>query len=60
MVVLFTTACASLETAPLARSPQPAEVSGFDFATDTFAFPNEIRARTPDRKDLYANYVEIV
>ena len=39
-----------------AVAQQPAEVSGFDFATDTFAFPNEIRARTPDRKDLYANY----
>jgi hypothetical protein len=57
VVALFTTACASLETAPLARSPQqPAEVPGFDFTTDTFAFPNEIRERNPDRKDLYANY----
>jgi hypothetical protein len=57
VVVLFTTACASLETAPLALSPpQPAAVPGFDFATDTFSFPNEIRARNPDRDDLYANY----
>jgi hypothetical protein len=57
VVVLFTTACASLETAPLAPLPQQlAAVPGFDFATDTFAFPNEIRARNPDRDDLYANY----
>jgi hypothetical protein len=57
VVVLFTTACASLETAPLAQAPpQQAAVPGFDFATDTFAFPNEIRAHTPDRPDLYANY----
>lgn len=28
----------------------------FSFATDTFAFPNMIRARTPLREDLYANY----
>lgn len=33
-----------------------AVVPGFAFATDTFAFPNEIRARHPDRDDLYANY----
>jgi hypothetical protein len=31
-------------------------VPGFSFATDTFTFPNEIRARTPWRADLYANY----
>jgi hypothetical protein len=57
VVVLFTTACASLETPPLAQAPpRPAVVAGFDFTTDTFAFPNEIRARNPDRDDLYANY----
>ena len=28
----------------------------FVFAADTFAFPNEIRARHPDVHDLYANY----
>jgi hypothetical protein len=57
VVVLCTTACASLETPPLAQAPpRPAAVAGFDFATDTFAFPNEIRARNPGRDDLYANY----
>ncbi len=29
---------------------------GFDFARDSFAFPNLIRARHPAGKDLYANY----
>ena len=29
---------------------------GFSFATDTFAFPNDIRSRHPDSDDLYANY----
>ena len=29
---------------------------GFSFATDTFAFPNDIRSRNPDAPDLYANY----
>ena len=29
---------------------------GFSFATDTFAFPNEIRARNRGKADLYANY----
>jgi hypothetical protein len=28
----------------------------FAFETDTFAFPNDIRARDPDKPDLYANY----
>jgi hypothetical protein len=31
-------------------------VAGFAFATDTFAFPNEIRARNPGVPGLYANY----
>lgn len=56
-VALLTAACASARPIP---SPIGAErgatVAGFAFASDTFAFPNEIRARTPDRPDLYANY----
>ena len=57
VVALLTTACASLETPPLVQAPsRPAAVAGFDFTSDTFAFPNEIRARNPDRDDLYANY----
>jgi len=57
-LLVFTTACAgTLPPAPPPVSP-PASVAapGFDFARDTFAFPNEIRARHPDTPDLYANY----
>ena len=56
-VALLATACASVEPAPpVARSEHGAAVPGFSFATDTYAFPNEVRARHPDRDDLYANY----
>lgn len=55
-VALLLSACASVPVAPEAARPDGAAVSGFRFATDTFAFPNEIRARHPDRDDLYANY----
>jgi hypothetical protein len=43
----------------LAASAPTAAVSArrvFTFATDTFAFPNEIRARHQGADDLYANY----
>jgi hypothetical protein len=55
-VALLLSACASIPAAPSAAHPDGARVDGFSFATDTFAFPNEIRARHPDRDDLYANY----
>jgi hypothetical protein len=55
-VTLLATACASVEPPPTAGARRGASVPGFSFATDTFAFPNEIRARNPDREDLYANY----
>jgi len=55
-VALLLSACASVAPAPSAMRPDGARVAGFTFATDTFAFPNEIRARHPDREDLYANY----
>jgi hypothetical protein len=56
-VALLATACASVEPAPSAAGPERrAAVPGFVFAHDTFAFPNDIRARNPDRDDLYANY----
>jgi hypothetical protein len=56
-VALLATACASVEPAPsVARAERRAAVPGFSFSTDTFTFPNEIRARTPWRPDLYANY----
>ena len=55
-VALLLTACASVPAAPSAARPNGTSVTGFSFASDTFAFPNEIRARHPDRDDLYANY----
>jgi hypothetical protein len=57
VAVLLLSACASV--APLSPVGPPdgaAAVPGFSFAADTFAFPNEIRARHPDQDDLYANY----
>jgi hypothetical protein len=56
-VALLATACASVEPSPLVAGPERrASVPGFSFSTDTFTFPNHIRARNPDREDLYANY----
>lgn len=56
-VALLATACASVEPAPsVVRPGHRASVPGFSFATETFAFPNEIRARNRGRDDLYANY----
>jgi len=55
-VALLVSACASAPSAPSTTRPGGATVVDFAFGTDTFAFPNEIRARNPDRDDLYANY----
>jgi hypothetical protein len=55
-VALLLSACASVAPVPSTARPDGAGVPGFTFTTDTFAFPNEIRARHPDREDLYANY----
>jgi hypothetical protein len=56
-VALLATACASVEPAPSSAGPERrATVPGFSFSTDTFTFPNDIRARNPRRPDLYANY----
>jgi hypothetical protein len=56
-LALLTVACATGErrvaTADLTAQ---AEVPGFVFATDTFTFPNQVRARTPPSEYLYANY----
>jgi hypothetical protein len=54
--VLLLGGCASVGLAPTAARPGGAAVAGFSFAADTFAFPNDIRARNPERDDLYANY----
>ncbi len=55
--LLLTAACAFPRTGGLPTGDAPRVVdTGFAFARDTFAFPNEIRARHPDVEDLYANY----
>ncbi len=58
-VAVLTGACAIGPLAPLPSGPPPSgdvAVPGFDFARDTFAFPNEIRARHHGEPNLYANY----
>ena len=56
-VALLAAACAAAPLSrPVGHELGHAAISGFAFATDTFAFPNEIRARHPDDADLYANY----
>jgi hypothetical protein len=55
-VALLAAACASVDPSALPSPPATAAVGAFDVQRDTFAFPNEIRARHPDRDDLYANY----
>jgi hypothetical protein len=54
VALLLLPACATVPVAPVRADG--ARASGFTFATDTFAFPNEIRARNSGREDLYANY----
>ena len=56
-LALLSVACATAERRPPIADPTAqAEVAGFAFATDTFAFPNQVRAHTPPSEDLYANY----
>ncbi|HEV8585368.1 MAG TPA: hypothetical protein VGT02_10420 [Methylomirabilota bacterium] len=56
-LVLLTAACAHARPgSPTTSRPAAATVPAFTFAEDTFAFANLIRAREPDRPDLYANY----
>jgi hypothetical protein len=56
-VALGLSACASLTPPRAAVQPDHgAAAAAFAFATDTFAFPNEIRSRHPEAEDLYANY----
>jgi hypothetical protein len=56
-VLLAGAACATgrVPAAP-STGAAPVAVPGFAFATDTFAFPNDVRAHHPDSDDLYANY----
>jgi hypothetical protein len=55
LLVLLLAGCVSAP--PLDRhASRPAAGASIRFGVDTFAFPNEIRSRNPDRPDLYANY----
>ena len=56
-VVALAAACVSASPAPPAlHAGAPLAVPSFSFERDTFTFRNEIREKTPDRDDLYANY----
>lgn len=56
-VLVVATGCRSTDvTAPLAGAAPAVPGPAFSFATDTFAFPNLVRAHHPGRDDLYANY----
>jgi len=62
-LLIALTAATLLCSAACATGPGPSPaaveqlaVPGFSFATDTFAFRNDIRSRNPNAPDLYANY----
>ncbi len=57
-VLLAGAACATGQRPPPPSSAAavPTAVPAFSFATDTFAFPNQVRAKNRDADDLYANY----
>jgi hypothetical protein len=54
LLALVLSACASAP--PLERPPAPAARAEFAVGRDTFAFPNLVRANTPDRPVEFANY----
>jgi hypothetical protein len=57
VLALVATACAPAPGRPAsALVPESSAVPAFAFAADTFAFPNQIRARNRGVKGLYANY----
>lgn len=57
VLALLAAACAPAPGRPAAVVASDAtSVPAFSFADDTFAFPNEIRARNPGVRGLYANY----
>jgi hypothetical protein len=57
VLAVLAAACAPAPARPAAVSlPDTTSVPGFVFATDTFAFRNDIRARNRGAENLYANY----
>ena len=59
-VAIAASGCASTSPAPSAVADGDVAVGDFSFERDTFAFPNEIRALSEERDDLYANYCFVV
>jgi hypothetical protein len=55
LAALVLAGCAGARVAP-AGAGRVATAPAFSFEVDTFAFPNDIRSRNPDKPDLYANY----
>jgi hypothetical protein len=60
VVLAVAIVAAGCALAPPTLAKGDAAVGGFAFDRDTFAFPNEIRAFSDDRDDLYANYCFVV
>src|SRR5262245_57963974 len=60
LAVVVVAGCDSTHGDYAAAVTGDAAVRDFSFARDTFAFPNEIRAFSDDRPDLYANYCFVV
>ena len=57
LLAVLAAACAPVSPRPAAIVvPDVVSVPAFAFGTDTFAFPNQIRARNRGVPDLYANY----
>ncbi|OGK85727.1 MAG: hypothetical protein A2X52_07470 [Candidatus Rokubacteria bacterium GWC2_70_16] len=55
LLALSLAGCASVAHLD-ALGARPAPPVAIRFGVDTFAFPNESRAKNPDKPDLYANY----
>jgi hypothetical protein len=57
VLAVMAAACAPAPGRPAAvTAPDATAVPAFSFAADTFAFRNEIRARNPGVRDLYASH----
>lgn len=57
VLAVLAAACAPAPPRPAAIvAPDVTSVPAFSFETDTFAFPNHVRAHNPDLPGLYANY----
>ena len=57
---LLLTSCASAPGLPPSPAGRPAGRAAFEVGRDTFAFPNLVRAESPDRAVTFANYCIIM